>query len=195
MYPNNSVKIETHSDWAKTDYPYRISVFKRDPLQYGDIVFLGNSITEHGNDWGSRFDNAKVKNRGISGDTTEGVLQRLNEITYYKSEKVFLLIGFNDLIINSITSEYISENIISIVKNIHENSPNTKIYVQTVLPSTRTYLKEKINAINSLLVAAENSNEYQLVDLHNEFTTNEGLMNMSYSTDGVHLNEEGYGVW
>ena len=45
-----------------------------------DIVMLGNSITD-GGEWAEILDNVHVKNRGISGDTTDGVLQRLSSIT------------------------------------------------------------------------------------------------------------------
>ena len=55
----------------------------------GDIVFIGNSITELGGDWGKRLDCSSLKNRGISGDVTEGVLKRLGEITYVKPKKYF----------------------------------------------------------------------------------------------------------
>ena len=60
-----------------------------------DIVMLGNSITD-GGEWAEILDNVHVKNRGISGDTTDGVLQRLSSITDGKPSKLFLLIGIND---------------------------------------------------------------------------------------------------
>ena len=135
LYPSPDIVIPYHSAWTKTHYIERIAEFKANPLQFGDIVFIGNSITEQGGDWGQRFNNPKVKNRGISGDVSAGVINRLAEICYYKPEKVFIKIGINDLFHNELTPEYIANNIKLIVDKIHLESPETKIYVQTILPS------------------------------------------------------------
>ena len=60
------------------------------------LFFKGNSLTEQAGDWSKRLNIATVKNRGIAGDITYGVLQRLNEIWYYKPTAVFILIGINE---------------------------------------------------------------------------------------------------
>jgi hypothetical protein len=57
-----------------------IREFKSNPLNFNDIVFLGNSITESGKDWSKRLNYPNIKNRGIGGDVTDGVLARLDEI-------------------------------------------------------------------------------------------------------------------
>jgi len=76
-----------------------------------DIVFLGNSITQDDN-WDSLFNNHAFYNRGISGDVTDGVLQRLGEIVYVKPTAVFIEIGINDLFNNSLSAERTANNII-----------------------------------------------------------------------------------
>lgn len=159
------------------------------------LFFLGNSITEQGGDWGLKVNNAKTKNRGISGDTTDGVLARLGEINYVKPEKVFLLIGINDLFRDYMTSEMVFTNILKIVNQIHDNSSATKIFVQTILPTNTESLKEKIKKTNLLLKNSEDKEPYEIINLHQEFATKDDLIKMELSTDGVHLNEEGYKVW
>ncbi len=95
-----------------------------------------------------------MKNRGISGDVTAGVLNRLAEIYYYKPKKVFIKIGINDLFHNELTPEYIANNIKLIVDKIHLESPQTKIYVQTILPTAKNNpSKERIAATNAILKA------------------------------------------
>ena len=79
-----------------TYYHQRVSLFRSLPQTTGDIVFLGNSITD-GGEWTEMFADPKVKKRGISGDSTSGVLNRLDEVYNRKPAKVFLLIGVNDL--------------------------------------------------------------------------------------------------
>lgn len=195
IYPAADILIATHSEWARKHYPDRILEFKANPLENNDIVFLGNSITEQGGAWHEKVDNAKAKNRGISGDTTDGVLARLGELIYYKPAQVFLLIGINDLFREDMSSQKVHDNILQIVDRIHKENPSTEIFVQTILPTTTVSLKTKINETNALLKASETKSSYTLIHLYDEFTTEHHLMDMNFSTDGVHLNEKGYKVW
>lgn len=195
IYPPNDIEISTHSAWTRNHYPSRIAEFKNNRLEFGDIVFLGNSITEQAGSWRDRLVIRNAKNRGIAGDTTEGVIARLGEIFYYKPEKVFILIGINDLFHPSMTPQSIAENIVEIVNKIKQYSPSTDIFVQTVLPTTTTSLIESINSVNAILENAQSEHPYSFIQLHEHFVLEDGKMNMAYSTDGVHLNEQGYQLW
>ena len=196
LYPSPNVVIPYHTEWTKTNYIKRIAEFKANPLQLGDIVFIGNSITELGGNWGQRFNNPKVKNRGIAGDVTAGILNRLAEIYYYKPKKVFLKIGINDLFHSELTPEYVANNIKLIVDKIHLESPSTKIYVQTILPTANNNpSKERIAATNTILKAMPPADYLQIIDLHSRFADKNDLMIDSYTTDGLHLTELGYLAW
>ena len=196
LYPSPDVVIPYHTTWTKTHYIQRISEFKANPLQTGDIVLIGDSITELGGNWSERFNNPKVKNRGIAGDVTDGVLNRLAEICYYNPKKVFLKIGINDLFRNELTPAYLASNIQKIVDKIHLESPATKIYVQTILPTSyNTSLKTKIASTNTIIKNSIQTNYYQVIDLHPLFADANDLIITSYTLDGVHLTEAGYVVW
>lgn len=200
LYPPENTLIEYHSDWTKNHYKQRIQEFKEAPLSFGDIVFIGNSITEGGKDWGAKFGVPNVKNRGISGDVTDGVLKRLGEITYIKPKAVFLLIGINDLFNlhhqKQIPSpEYVGNNILKIVSFLHHKTPRTKIYVQTILPTSEEYMKEYISTVNSMIQAYEKEGKYKVIDLHSAFLNKQGLLKKELTYDGTHLNEKGYAVW
>ena len=195
LYPSPNVVISYHSEWTKTHYIKKIAEFKANPLQFGDIVLVGNSITEQGGNWGQRFNNSKVKNRGIAGDVTAGVINRLAEIYYYKPKKVFLKIGINDLFQDNLTPEYVANTIKLIVDKIHLESPDTKIYVHTILPTANnTALKTKIVETNTIIKNSVSS-YYQVIDLHPLFADANDLMISSYTVDGVHLTEAGYVLW
>ena len=97
LYPKKDLVFQYQDDWGKGNYKKLIEEFKKEPLDFGDIVFLGNSITAGGKDWSERLNQPNIKNRGIGGDVTEGVLARLDELIYFKPRTVFLLIGINDL--------------------------------------------------------------------------------------------------
>lgn len=196
LYPSPDIVMPYHTEWTKNHYIQRIAEFKANQLKTGDIVFIGNSITELGGNWSVRFSNSKVKNRGIAGDVTDGVVNRLAEIYYYKPKKVFLKIGINDLFRAELTSEYVANNIKSIVDKIHLESPETKIYVHTILPtSNNTSLKAKIVATNTLIKNSIQTNYYQVIDLYPIFADANDLMISDYTVDGVHLTEAGYNVW
>jgi len=215
VYPDSDLKIKNQGDWARNRYFERIQDFKTDPIGYNKIVFLGNSITKGGGDWNKRLGTSNIVNRGISGDITEGVLERLEEIGYYKPIAVFLLIGFNNFFTDynsdsGITPDYIYENIIRIKKKIEELSPDTEVYIQTILPmDNKKYMKTtaeysfllpayepsintQINKVNSLLI---NNDAFKVIDLASSFKNQKGLLDNTLSDDGVHLNEAGYSVW
>ena len=215
FYPEKNTSIKYQQEWQMDLYKKRIKEFKNNPIGQNKIVFLGNSITEGGGDWNARFGVKNIVNRGISGDITEGILDRLDEIIYYKPIAVFLLIGINDIFSadipdrGKITPLYVSKNIFKIADQITSQSPSTKIFIQTILPiNHEIYIKingmfpdhavplpVQINEINSLIKNNDLGNKYTIIDLHSAFVNNHGLMDRAYSSDGVHLNDAGYKLW
>ena len=199
LYPNEDLVIENHDEWGDGNYKKVIKEFKSNPLNYGDIVFLGNSITWGGKDWSKRLKHPNIRNRGIGGDVTDGVLARIDEIIYFKPKAVFLLIGINDLWNNNSpnnpSAEYIANNIIQIAQVINAETPKTKIYVQTVLPIEKEQYKTSILKVNEIIKSNEKENLYQIVDLYSIFVNENGLIRKELSTDGIHLNEMGYDAW
>ncbi|HTH30207.1 MAG TPA: GDSL-type esterase/lipase family protein, partial [Lacibacter sp.] len=85
-----------HDSLFSTYYHQRVTFFKSMPQTKDEIIFLGNSITD-GAEWAQLFNDVRMKNQGISGDVTAGVLHRLPVVTNRKPAKIFLLIGTNDL--------------------------------------------------------------------------------------------------
>ena len=195
IYPPASYFPSYASAWTQTtNYPNRINIFKATPLIQGGIVFIGNSITEFGYDWSARFGVNGIQNRGIAGDVTEGVLERLGEIGYFKPKAVFILIGINDIFANK-TSDFVAGNILKIVNSIHARTPDTKVYVQTILPNGTVSTRPIIAATNLLLKSSAVANNYTVVDLHPLFADANDNIQAAYTTDGTHLTEAGYSVW
>ncbi|WP_144304812.1 GDSL-type esterase/lipase family protein, partial [Oceanidesulfovibrio indonesiensis] len=111
-------------------YLVRVVLFSQDPRQ-GGVVFLGDSLTEG---WivYDRFEKEGWRNRGIGGDTTFGVLMRLHEIILEKPDKVFIMIGVNDLIKDEWHG--LIQRYEYIVETLKQALPRAEIYIQSVLP-------------------------------------------------------------
>ena len=200
LYPSDDLVIKYHSIWGDNHYKKRINIFMNEPLKKGDIVFLGNSITEQGGDWSAKFGRSDIMNRGIGGDVTDGVLARLDEVCYAKPKAVFLMIGINDIYNwyndRGIPSpEYAGKNIPKIAQVIHRKSPKTKIYVQTVLPTDLEPVKDAIITVNEIIKSNEVKGRYQVIDLYSAFVGPNGLIKPELTKDGVHLTAEGYALW
>ena len=184
-----------------TYYYQRASLFETLSTDSTDVIFLGNSITD-GGEWCELFHDIHIKNRGISGDTTYGVYDRLDGILKGKPAKIFLLIGINDLGGGG-KVEDIVRGIEQIIKKIKIDSPSTQIYLQSILPTNDYYGKFKghtsrfylIPVINKKLkrIAVRESVTY--IDLYCHFVNEQGKMNLKYSNDGLHLLGKGYQYW
>ena len=196
LYPNTGTEIMFQPEWAKKLYYDRIEVFKQDTLKFNQIVFLGNSITEGGKDWNEKFGVNGISNRGIAGDSTDGVITRLNEIIHFSPKAIFLLIGIND-IYNDLTpsTDYVANNILKIIKRINEELPETKIFLQTILPVEKEIYKDKIILVNRMIKTYVSQSNFEIIDLYSVFVNEDGKMKKELSYDGVHLNDKGYSVW
>lgn len=185
-----------------TYYEQRRTLFESLPDTRNEIVFVGNSITD-GGEWTELFNRRNIKNRGISGDTTEGVLFRLPEVTGSGPAKVFLLIGINDLA-RGASPDSVLSNIIRIAETVKRQSPKTKIYVQSILPVNPDFDKftghcsktGEIMAVNRNLETWCDRLGVYYVDLFTRFTNpTDYYLNSAYTNDGLHLTGAGYLTW
>lgn len=153
--------------------------------------------------WAEIFQNPNIKNRGISGDVTEGILYRISEITESQPLQVFLMIGTNDLAKEE-TKEFTFSQICKIVKTIQSQAPKTEIIVQSILPVNAVYGKfsghtgntDKIKWCNAKLKDWCFENEIIFVDLFIHLKNeNDDLLNPDFTYDGLHLNGKGYNKW
>ena len=200
LLPFRQTKAQTIGKFS-TYYDQRELLFETLPTSRHDIIFLGNSITD-GGEWSELFQNRHCKNRGISGDVCDGVLNRLATITKGQPAKVFLMIGINDLGRGG-NPDTIAAKTRQIVRRIKVESPRTKIFIQSVLPvndhygmfESHTARWKDIPVINDLLQQIAKEEDVTYIDLFSLFTNAEGKMNIEYSNDGLHLTGKGYEVW
>ncbi len=196
-YDKLAEEMEEWNKAMKAYYFHKKEHFELLPDTENEIIFLGNSITD-GAEWVELFANPNVKNRGIGGDDTDGVLDRLAEVTSSQPAKVFIMIGTNDLAYGK-SVEHIKNNYIEMVKRIKSDSPNTKIYMESVLPVDEaihyTRPNAKILELNAFLKELSAKENLTYIDLTKVFTSEDGKLKTEYSIDGLHINGKGYDAW
>lgn len=145
-------------------------------------------------------------NQGISGETTAGLLNRLDLLDQTEPEIIFLMIGINDLL-RDIRTETILANQREIIRYLRATHPNTRLVVQSILPHSAEQAtwegrdrlldlpNEDIQAINQELEAIALDEGAEFLDLYALFADSDGNLPMTLSTDGLHLSDEGYLVW
>jgi lysophospholipase L1-like esterase len=145
-------------------------------------------------------------NQGISGESSSGLLKRLNLFDKTQPEIIFVMIGINDLI-RGIKSEEVVENQQQIVRYLRKTHPQAEIIVQSILPhggkESTWEGKEKLLAIpndsirqlNQQLQAIATKEKVKYLDLYSLFSDKQGNLRLELTTDGLHLSSQGYLVW
>jgi lysophospholipase L1-like esterase len=168
---------------------------RRLPNTPGEIVFAGDSLIGAG-PWAELY--SPIKNRGIGGDTTAGLLDRLDEITESHPRKIFLLIGTNCLAAD-IPAPQVVRNYRKILERIRQDSPRTKTYLIAVLPVNQHFAKgpvhdnatiRDLNAQLKQLASVMETVTY--IDATPALSDAQGDLRKELSRDGLHLTLEGY---
>ncbi len=189
------------SSYRTTYYEQKASLHRLLPDTEGEIIFLGNSITDIG-EWSEIWQNHRVKNRGISGDITFGVLARLDEVLSSRPSILFVMIGVNDIARN-IPHEVMMNNYRRIIDRVQQESPKTKLIIQSVLPTNDEFKPfknhygkdDRIRAINTALQRLCVEKGVIYVDLYPRFLDASGKLDKQYTNDGLHLTGAGYMLW
>jgi lysophospholipase L1-like esterase len=173
----------------------RLSIFRNTPGPF-EVVMLGDSITEAGN-WHELFSSVRIANRGISGNTSADILDRLDEVITRRPKIVFLMIGINDLLyIHDITASEITSSVQKIIGALAEQGVTT--VVQSVLLTYNGINKPAINVkvveLNQALKALCAQTEVKFVDLNSVLSDGAALL-PHFTMDGIHLSGNAYVLW
>jgi lysophospholipase L1-like esterase len=165
----------------------------------GAVVFLGDSITQGwGNTMGGLFLGVKVANRGISGDTTRGVLIRLEEdVLSLHPRGVVLLIGTNDLE-EAAAPETAANNLKLILAALKRHNPAMPIVLCNVFPSSESKKRPaaQIKKLNQLYFALiKDEPQVTLLDTWSLFANAQGDAKPEECPDLLHPNLVGYLKW
>lgn len=161
-----------------------------------DYIMLGDSITQQG-DWNVLLGNKNIINKGIGGDTSKGVLNRLERSINKTAHTVFLMIGINDLMLRRSVFD-IYQNYIKIIEQLV--SVNKTVIVQSTLHVGEGlhYINPNINLevedLNTKVSEYCNEHNIQFLDINKVLSSN-NILKEEYSEDSVHINSEAYLEW
>ena len=192
------VKISQKSP-LKRYYIDKMGLYEILKLEENDIIFIGDSLIE-ACEWNELFADIRIKNRGLGGDTTEKVYERLDIILASQPHKIFIMAGIIDMG-QKISNSQIIMNYRKIIDKILHKSPHTKIYIHSILP-VNNYLNifekresEKIIKLNKQIEVLTSEYKFTYIDLFSFFAKENNQLNEKYTNDGLHLNGSGYLLW
>ena len=187
-------------DWFKNLWRQkRMAWSQRVAQDQGAVVFLGDSITQGwGDNFGNSFPGLKTANRGISGDTTRGLLIRVKEdVLDLNPRAVVLLIGTNDLE-EKAEPETVAANVKLLIAALKSKNPALPIILCKVMPShaSKSRPKEKITRVNDLVdPLAKADSTIIRVDTWTLFADANGDAKKEEFPDLLHPNAAGYQLW
>lgn len=171
----------------------RNSLYDLHPVDSTDIVFVGNSLTE-------AFPVTELfgphcKNRGIGGNKTSHILQRIDNIAKYKPRKLFIEAGINDFVFGG-NVDTTFNNYVQIINIVTSQSPRTRIYIQSTIPTCGPYEKfnTSVKKLNARLIDYCKKGGIRYVDVYSEMVSGD-KMDSTLTEDGLHLNGKGYSIW
>ena len=188
------------ADWFQNLWRNRRSTFASQADSHrGAVVFLGDSITQGwSDDFRGDFADMKVANRGISGDTTRGMLIRLRQdVLDLQPSAVVMLMGTNDLEEDA-QPKTIASNVGLIVGELKKHNAEMPIVLCLVFPSSESKHRpaDKISELNRLLAATvKGDRRITVVDTWTLFANQQGDAKEQEFPDLLHPNRLGYEKW
>lgn len=193
-FANSGLKTsESKEPWSDMWNRGRFSVLNKSTIDTGDVVFIGDSITE--GFLVSELFGQHVKNRGISANTTRHLISRIDQIAKGHPRKVIITIGVNDLR-EGVPADSILYNIRSVIYSIKKESPRTSIIINSIFPTSMEYItvQNNIAPLNDSISSYCKQQGYAYVDVYSSLLK-DNMLDSSFTFDGIHLNGSGYEVW
>ena len=177
-----------------------------------DLLFVGDSITDWFSNprgqaqtpaagleiWNANFGQFKPANFGIAGDTTQGVLWRMQngELEGFKAKLIVLMLGTNNINRNPVDEIVDGDRLI--IEEFKKRQPQAKVLLLGVFPRNEDAanpLRATIKEINSKLEKLADNNKVFYMDIGSKFLTADGTLTKEVMADGLHPTAKGYQIW
>ncbi|PAX60336.1 G-D-S-L family lipolytic protein [Brunnivagina elsteri CCALA 953] len=185
--------LRSEANIAAIKRPQRLTVLAGDSLS----LWFPTELLPQQREW---------LNQGISGETSEGLFNRLDIFDKTQPETILVMIGINDFV-KGISDEDILENHRKITAYLQKKHPKAQLVIQSILPhggenatwegrdKLLAISNHRIRELNEKLKDLATKQNIKYLDLHPLFADNQGNLRNDLSTDGLHLSKQGYLVW
>jgi len=208
--PPNSAIVPNLAPFFRQKHQANLEVARRGGI---DVLFMGDSITDFWRNEGDQyagkpvldkyFGHLKVANFGIAGDTTQGVLYRLQngEGQGFSPKAVMLMIGTNNTGGGfggpGNTAEEIAEGIGAVVLELQKDFPEAKILLLGVFPRNAPGdpVRTTIAKINSIISKLDDGDRVHYLDIGDKFLDSNGNIPADVMSDALHPTTKGYEIW
>jgi lysophospholipase L1-like esterase len=201
--PNTAI-VPNLAGWFRTKHQANLEVARKGDI---DVLFMGDSITDFWRNTDGQyagkpvmdkyFGNLKIANFGIAGDTTEGVLYRLQngEGQGFSPKAVMLMIGTNNTARNNAAE--IAEGIGAVVLELQKDFPDAKILLLAVFPRSAPGdpVRATIAEINRKISKLHDGNKIYYMDIGDKFLDENGSIPQDVMSDALHPSTKGYEIW
>jgi lysophospholipase L1-like esterase len=167
------------------------------------VVFLGDSLTQGGGDFGQDHSALAIYNFGVSGDTTMGIWNRLDEVVATWPTQIYLQAGINDLG-QGVSGQTIVKYHQKIWAELRRRVPEAKLFVISLLPINEAFFSQRsskwlknanIQRVNRLLAESVKEAGLPYIDLYWPLLGPDGQLPNQFTFDGVHLTAPAYQIW
>jgi lysophospholipase L1-like esterase len=169
-----------------------------------DIAFIGDSITQGWegsgkNVWQKFYGGRKCLNFGVGGDRTQHVLWRFEngQLDGIKPKAAVVMIGTNNSNKEDNTEADILEGVTTIIHQIRERLPATKIVLVSIFPRGQKFSTQrgKILQVNQALAKLDDGKMIHYLDFGSQLIEADGTISKQIMPDYLHLSEAGYQIW
>lgn len=165
---------------------------------FSKALFIGDSITEGISAYGLLDKSNILAAKGLTISKAE---KEMDTIIKRKPEKIYILLGSNDLLYG-MDSEKFSSDYLGFIQDIKDKLPETKVYIQSIFPVTKDVENKKplltnlrIDEFNLVLQRKASEQGIGYIDIATLLKDESGIMNRDYTSDGIHVKFKFYSIW
>lgn len=161
------------------------------------IVFIGSSSIRRWHTLAEDMAPLEIIRRGFGGAHMSHVLHYFERvITPYQPKAVVVFVGGNDIGAGKSTKTLIADYE-KFFSKLNTQLPDSDLWILGMKPSKRRWkLWQQMKEVNVALEKfADGNSKVNFVDMGNALLNSKGLPDEVYTSDGLHLNNEGYQRW
>ena len=159
-------------------------------MAQSNLLFLGDSLIADF-DWQARMHHFEVLNRGVPGETVQGLRNRIPIITkdLASPDLILVMIGTNNLIIEDFS---FMGSLRQIIIKLTSQYPTAEVIINSLLPCQLPWVSmETLQRINAATEAMTRQTGSCYLDMFSKFKPNPDF----FQSDGIHLTDKAYDLW